>query len=244
MSRESPFDMHRGWTHGAERLANAIHRRDKDALNELPQVEILPDDEEVGAHLRESHPDKLNASPEEVERLLMDDLWMIYASDDGDDTEREAQKDCLRRLIWKNSQHLNKSESPEAALLAAIRLEREAEAEQAYAESSGIEQAEEADDRHARIVQLKETLALNIRGDGHGTNDDLRPILDTIEGEYTSALHTAAHGFTEKLKEQAAKDLSDLRLIRDEIYLRHLFPNQAKLRDRAETQSARHRRAA
>jgi hypothetical protein len=230
MKRESPFEtQYRSYTSDPAGLAVALRDRQsqRERIESLPHVETMPRLSEIredfklkGLKLPSSDIATIERH-RHIEQILVDDLLATYA--DNNTVERNA----IRRLIWAISSKLNRNVDPNDAFNALLRHIRDTETEQTFDTIANAGNTEELDDRLVRLNDVKDGLKMDVYG------DDLESAAETLEGEFSSALNAAAGVPLEELRAKIRQDLSDLRLIRDEVYFRLLFPNQARASEEA-----------
>ncbi len=207
-------------------VARHAQKHHQDWLASLPHVEMPPQLKDVGRYLTEhGHPiPSRDLSPMErhraVEKILMDDLFQTYTEEDG-----AEKRNMIRRFIWAVSRKINLNDDPNLATTALLRHLQMLDTERTYDAIANAGNTEELDDRIGRLTEMKEGLHYGVTG------EDLTPHAETAESEYSEALRVVNQNLTDGLKEKAEQDLTDLRLVRDEIYFRLLFPNQARMND-------------
>ncbi len=166
--------------------------------------------------------DELHCYPERYESKLMDDLYAARVAKD----EKSLRE--IREVIWAGSWRLHKASDPiSAAKLVQDMLDETVNEKRRVAAVN----PEDAKDLRETLDELS---AVGEALQGLKTGDALEPAARTIEDRYAATLRrVGAERSLPRVREQAKKELSSLRLIRDELYYGLLFPNWARTRNMA-----------
>lgn len=216
----------------AENKFRAEQRR---RIEDHPHVDIPPTADDVNAYFASRHRELPQREPgmsaldrqKRIERELMDNLYIAQSE------SAEAGKiDEIRRLVWFVSQGLNANTSSDAAKRALRRHIEQTESERDFVRRYDPREADIVEERIAELRQMSEAIEMGNSG------EDLRDAASAIEGELSSTISKITHG-SPYIKRDGERELSDLRVIRDEIYLLLLFPNLAKNREGEQPRSRR-----
>jgi hypothetical protein len=205
----------------------------------LPEIELLPTDQEseqyLDQHELDTHEARMKHEYSLAKKLGESVLF-----------KQPEQTESLRRTIWMLSNHLYETskvplKNTIEALQKKIRSLMEIPVEYMGEESHDIQ---ERIDQHDREIQswfvILGALRRQLTGDelthalkGQDETSDAQDTsidpLAEFEFEYSKKLRDATGHYHDKTRKTAAKEISELRMIRDRIYYNLLFPNLAKM---------------
>jgi len=206
------------------RIARDAHARHESEIRNLPHVEILPTNDDLKSYLRERVPPVPPREPwmgtvervKQIEQLLTDDLYRARSENANPDLI-----DHIRSLIWLIGQKLHQSSS-QTAMKTLLRHIDAAETERDFVGRYDADEAAEKGEHIKELSQLEEALRIGVTG------EELRPSAEIIENEMSGAASRMHHGY-EKIRDAATREFELLRVVRNEVYLRFLFPSHARM---------------
>lgn len=205
-------------------FAKEAHRkRDVERSRQSERLEEQPTLVDVREHLVRRGLERLcptihDCKPANVEPVLTQDLETAREKRD------EEQLLHIRRLLWTDSRQINTNDSPKRAESIAQRLLAEVLRKQQEIARYDADAVHDLKERIADIRNIIESLRRNRYG------KDLEDETVLVESWFASALYTSQSPY-EGIRKRALRELSDLRILRDEFYFRRCFPSWAKLRD-------------
>ncbi|MBD3251938.1 hypothetical protein GF380_05845 [Candidatus Uhrbacteria bacterium] len=211
----------------AQAEVHMIQRHRKMQRDKAEPIELPPTLKEVGDYLRNT--DRAELIPDQnpeihplaYEKALLDDIELTKLKTEDPDQQDTLNK--LRGYVFKASMRINKNTDPEAAIRQLNQIIRE---EEARAQESQRHSPDDVEDIEEHILDLQE-MADVIRH--NGTGETLVGQINQIEYEYAHALQQATRDYRQgadrRTRQHAEKKiLPRLRIIRDELYRRHLYP--------------------
>lgn len=215
----TPFEVrYEPWETKNPLLARTLYERRQ--KKEQTEFELPPTWRDVEQYLHRSDRTKLIPGREpavsslEHEQALHTDLELARLHEDTD----EAKK--LRELIWASSARVNKQPHSQQ------KIDQLTDTFIQYTESTnaGLERVDagDAEALQERIDQIREAVRAlelkNIQG------DDLEDAARVIEHEYNLLLRETLRTPHRQTRKKLQQELSGLRIIRDALYKRLLFP--------------------
>lgn len=223
-----PFSTHMSGprTPAEVQIARRERKERRERLSEV-ELERMPGQDALISYLQRRGrgsdcTDELHCYPERYESKLMDDMYAARAAN-HEESLRE-----IREVIWTGSWRLHKTHDPMTAARLVEDLRDKVDREQSVLEATHPQDAKDMQETLDELSAVSEVLR-DLK-----TGDTLEPATQTIEDRYASTLRRAeAEHSLPRVREQAKKELSGLRVVRDELYYSLLFPNWARTRNAA-----------
>jgi hypothetical protein len=215
----SPFETHPTWQSKNPRLAERDRKRRRASIEALPKAEMPFRASDVVAYLEETGRQELvpgrdpNVGRLAYEEALIQDLGEAQLNEDEEAVHR------LRKLILAGSLTVNKNTDPEAPVRAAKEMIGKLEDEQHELRRHSPDAAEDMEEHIDRIRHLASAIEHDIRG------DELEDVMQTAEAAYQRTLVRALRLPHRRARKNVHRDdLPLARIVRDAIYMQHLYP--------------------